>query len=369
MLLEDLAPDLVEVTSQLIGGRTVNIMNTEGIIVASTEKARIGTLHQGALEAVRSGKPVVIEKGQLDRYPGAKEGYNMPLRVNGSIIGAVGVKGEPAEIQDLAHLLEVYATKCYQVEAMVRSRMAEGELRERTLRKLLSPKPGDLEDARELMGSIPLRLEMPVTVAVVSFQEGAVHSEQMEKLIGALLRGGLLDRERDLWGAVNDRLVLILSGDRSPAALRRPEFLEVFRDYRLSFGSLCRELEEIRRAWREASVLDRAGAGQLNDMGEISGRCAYMLAATAGEESAYLDGLYQKLCAAFSAEERRMLLSTVRAYYEEERSVGRAAQALFIHKNTLQYRVRRLLEVLELTKCSPFQQEYLIRLLLERQNR
>ena len=58
MLLESLAKELVRVTSELVGGRTINIMNTEGYIIASTEPERIGTFHQGALEAVRTGKAV-----------------------------------------------------------------------------------------------------------------------------------------------------------------------------------------------------------------------------------------------------------------------------------------------------------------------
>lgn len=94
--------------------------------------------------------------------------------------------------------------------------------------------------------------------------------------------------------------------------------------------------------------------------------CAYLLAATAQREEEYLETLERKL-AAFSDDERWALLSTAQAYYEADRSVGQAAQAMFIHKNTLQYRVRRLLEALELTRCSPFQQEYLVRLLLEHQ--
>ena len=125
MLLEELAKELVDVTSGLLGGRTVNVMNTKGVIVASTDAARVGTFHQGAMEAVRTGRPVVIARDQLERYPGAKEGCNMPLRVSGAIIGVVGIYGDPAEIQYLARLLEVYAAKYYQLEAMTRPRLAE----------------------------------------------------------------------------------------------------------------------------------------------------------------------------------------------------------------------------------------------------
>ena len=41
-----MAQDFVEATSSLVGGRTINIMDREGTIIASTEQERIGTFHQ-----------------------------------------------------------------------------------------------------------------------------------------------------------------------------------------------------------------------------------------------------------------------------------------------------------------------------------
>ena len=122
MLLDDLAKELVSFTSDLMEGRTINIMNTEGIIIASTEEHRIGSFHQGALEAARPGKPVAIEPDQLSRYPGAKQGYNMPITIEGEIIGVIGVFGNPSEIKPLARLLEVFAMKYYQLEVQIKFR-------------------------------------------------------------------------------------------------------------------------------------------------------------------------------------------------------------------------------------------------------
>ena len=70
MLLDEVAKELVEVTSSVVGGRTINIMNTEGVIIASTEYDRIGSYHQGAREALRTGKVVNIRKDQLEQYRG-----------------------------------------------------------------------------------------------------------------------------------------------------------------------------------------------------------------------------------------------------------------------------------------------------------
>ena len=82
------------------------------------------------------------------------------------------------------------------------------------------------------------------------------------------------------------------------------------------------------------------------------------------QEEAFLDGLTEKLGAAFGPDYRAELES-IRTYYDCNRSVGTAAQKLFIHKNTLQYRVHKVLQALELSQLPPFRQEYLIRLLLE----
>lgn len=372
MLLEDLAKDLVSVTSELVGGRTINIMNTEGIIIASTETVRIGSFHQGALEAVQTGKPVNIRKDQLSAYPGAKEGCNMPLRVSGSIIGVVGICGDPPEIQYLAHLLEVYAAKYYQLEAMVSPRLAESELRGRILRHLLSPTDTSIANATALMSSQRIHLALPAVVAVVSHCSGAPMTSPQDKLLPALV-GKYVLPDQDIWGIVDDKLVLLLSHRETslPDALRQADSPEAesFLEYRFSCSGPCGTLWDIQNAYEQASILDSTAPDLINDLQQLPTRCHYMLTHTATVEAQFLDSLYEKLTTAFPSPEQKTLLQTAQCYYDMGRSVSQAANVLFIHKNTLQYRVRRLLEALELTHCTDFQQEYLVRLLLEHYKR
>ena len=49
--------------------------------------------------------------------------------------------------------------------------------------------------------------------------------------------------------------------------------------------------------------------------------------------------------------------------------VAQAAEKLYIHKNTLLYRVHKLLDVLDLADAGAFRQEYTVRLLLEHYKR
>lgn len=70
----------------------VNIMNDKGIIVASKDKSRVGTFHEVALEIVQK-KLDYKEVEAEDTFLGAKPGINMPLEYKKTIIGVLGLTG------------------------------------------------------------------------------------------------------------------------------------------------------------------------------------------------------------------------------------------------------------------------------------
>lgn len=367
MLLEELAKDMVEVTSALVGGRTINIMNTDGIIVASSEHERVGSFHSGALEAVRTGKIVNIQKKQLDRYPGAKEGCNMPLRVNGAIIGVVGIYGDPDQIQDIAHLLELYATKYYQLETMLQPRLAETTLRSRLIASLLSPTASSMASAQSLLENLNVHFRFPVYTVVISSEDTLSLPGNYERLCRKLETLSFLKKQCDVWSIVDERLVLLCSEweGRDISDLR-----QLTADgCRVSLGTPCATLWQIHDAYDQAVVLDLSPGASFQDIRQTEARCRYMLSRSAGTEELFLEEMYGKLTDTFGTEECTILLESIRAYYDCGKSIAMASQQLFIHKNTLQYRVRRVLEVLEIGKFPAFQQEYLVRLIIEHLHR
>ena len=367
MLLEPLAKEMVEAVSGLVEGRTINIMDTNGIIVASSDPDRVGSFHQGAMEAVRTGKMVNITKEQAPAYSGTREGCNMPLRVDGTIIGVVGIRGNPSEIQAMAHLLEVYAAKYFQLEAMASPRLAESELRGRVLRALLAPTDRSMTDAQVLMDNLGVRLEFPLQVAVFSDRAGAVQSERQKRLLNFLSVQGWLRPERELWGTVDDRLVLLCgcAGHSFSALYHR----DAAQDYRICIGDVCQTAWNIAAAYQQAVTLASISDRAVSDIRDAATRCDYILYSAAMREAGFLEGLCARLTDTFREGEWLLLLKTAECYYRHGRSVTQAAAELFIHKNTLQYRMRRLLDALRLERCASFQEEFLVRLLLEHHKR
>ena len=76
----------------------INLMDESGTIIASTDPSRIGTLHGGAQKVVRERLPELFIAADGE-YPGSRAGLNLPIEMDGKIIGVVGITGEYAAIE------------------------------------------------------------------------------------------------------------------------------------------------------------------------------------------------------------------------------------------------------------------------------
>ncbi|MGF1663366.1 MAG: CdaR family transcriptional regulator [Kineosporiaceae bacterium] len=79
-------------------GHNVNLMDTAGVIVASGEPSRVGTRHEGACRALARGAPEVVPEDAAAGLDGTQPGVNVPVSVDGEIVGVVGVTGAPEQV-------------------------------------------------------------------------------------------------------------------------------------------------------------------------------------------------------------------------------------------------------------------------------
>lgn len=367
MILEQIADELVKVTSGLVSGRTINVMNLNGIIIASSEEGRVGTFHQGAEQVVRTGRMVNITKEQLAEYPGAREGCNMPIYREDRMIGVVGIYGNPDEIQDLAHLLQVYTTKYLELETIINQKMEETRVRKKLMYQLLSVKEDHADYAMSLMNELQLHLQFPLCVMVVSDKDR--DSIRLQEISEILQRRRYLDSRCDLFMEEGKRLIILKSGaGEAPHRIAEKMYQTVQKEgysCKISLGTVCSSWGMIGTSYEEACGLDVCAEGEVNDISEDRCRCCYMLHLTAKEQEPYIKMLYERLKQNVRQEEIPPLLETAECYYKQGRSVSKASEQLFIHKNTLQYRLHRLLEAMELSGDHGFCQEFLVRLILQ----
>ena len=371
-----LAQDFVEATSLLVGQRTINIMDQKGIIIASTEKHRIGDFHQGAAEVLEIGKPVLIKIEDLPRYPGTKEGYNMPIFLNDEIIGVVGIFGCEEEVQSIANLLRVYVTQSFSQFQMTQKQNLEAELRNQLLRLLLFGGESQKEMIAKLCGMLNLQLEYPIRIVLLyerARERNMKHLLDYSQLIQNLIWKNVLDRRRDVFGIQNADYVILLGGGESPEMQKRLDKLlheiEAEDVWNAAVSSPCRNLEEISAGMREVSVLRNRKGGTIQNLEEHSCRMQYLLGSMTVQEGARIAArMLRRLKEQHGENQAEQLLRTARVYYECGGSVARAAEQLNLHKNTLLYRMKQLYQTFEMEQDSAFVREFFIRMLLEYRN-
>ena len=371
-----LAQDFVEATSLLVGQRTINIMDQKGIIIASTEKHRIGDFHQGAAEVLETGKPVLIKIEDLPRYPGTKEGYNMPIVLNDEIIGVVGIFGCEEEVQSIANLLRVYVTQSFSQFQMTQKQNLEAELRNQLLRLLLFGGESQKEMIAKLCGMLNLQLEYPIRIVLLyerARERNMKHLLDYSQLIQNLIWKNVLDRRRDVFGIQNADYVILLGGGESPEMQKRLDKLlheiEAEDVWNAAVSSPCRNLEEISAGMREVSVLRNRKGGTIQNLEEHSCRMQYLLGSMTVQEGARTAArMLRRLKEQHGENQAEQLLRTARVYYECGGSVARAAEQLNLHKNTLLYRMKQLYQTFEMEQDSAFVREFFIRMLLEYRN-
>lgn len=75
----------------------INFINSTGIIIASTDSTRIGTTHEGAQVVLKTRLPLIIDEDNV--YKGTKPGINMPIQIDKKVIGVIGITGDRAKVE------------------------------------------------------------------------------------------------------------------------------------------------------------------------------------------------------------------------------------------------------------------------------
>lgn len=123
---------IVEEISGVIG-QQVNMMDQLGVIVASTDPARIGTFHGGAKRIIDERlASLTIRDG--DEYPGTRPGINLPIEYQGDIVGVIGVTGPEEQVKKYGQIIK----KMTEILILDISMQEENELEERIRTRFLN---------------------------------------------------------------------------------------------------------------------------------------------------------------------------------------------------------------------------------------
>lgn len=346
-----MAQDFVTSTSRAVGNRTLNIMDTKGIIIASTNLERVGTFHQGAYEAVTTRQAVHIHSVDVQRYVGALEGCNTPIYYKGKIIGVVGIYGEPDEVADTSNLLNLYVTQFFEQNSLNLHKQTETEVRKQLMNMLFCQHAFSEENVRNLEDTISVHLETPCRIYIInSLSNNKLKKlRQYDSLSDALMLSSLINSQYDIYGIHDDRFVIIHSCNGNQICkklfaekLYNASLKDLGEEVELIVGARCKAMSDIASAYYRSCFLCRgiSGMHMLDDPINKEQYLIRLMTMDKGKQNA--EEYYLKLLEGLGESGLAIAMQTLEAYYSFESSITRAATALHIHKNTLLYRLNRI---------------------------
>lgn len=93
-------------------------------------------LHEGALLALSHGRMVEIDSDLVKHLQGVKPGVNLPMRIDGQIVGIIGLTGEP-QLQQFGKLVCMTAEMMPEQARLLSMLAQDSRLREELVLNLI----------------------------------------------------------------------------------------------------------------------------------------------------------------------------------------------------------------------------------------
>lgn len=332
MISKQLAEEIVTQTSKRLN-RNLNVMDTNGLILASGETERIDRIHEGAYRVANTGHALVIQEHETIAFGGAKPGINLPIMFEDELVGVIGITGNPDELAEIASLVQL-TTEMMVHQSLITSHTEwMRKTNELVYEELASGQPLS-RFATERLALLGLEDRAPYTVLIIRL--GDLPTADI-RLIERL--EDFFQQERIVVGycGLNELFILLAGVDD----LRKDSLMaELFRIIqrpaaRIGVGLPVQNVSAIgRSAATAASALDFGGMG--NHL--IYFEDVELTALLKSNPQAELDRFCRRMLAGLSDE----LCRTMSTFFDANCRASEAAEKLGIHRHTLSYRLKKI---------------------------
>lgn len=337
MLTQEIAAEIVKQTMIRLN-RNINIMNDHGIIIASGNPERMNTIHDGAMEVLKTGKTVIIHDKDLVKWESSLPGINLPIHFNQKIIGVIGITGNPEEIMEFGELVkmitEMMLQQAFTAEQIEWQQKTKDHIFDDLLQDTLNEK--SIQQRLELVG---ISLQPPFQVSVIE-----TNKPELKRIDFTHWVEGIFNKKHTLIGFLGVNQQFILSSG-IPDTKVKDNLLKLIAkgqlkgiNTKIGMGTSVTELTGIPHTYQESiSSLTLGEPDQsLTAFKEIETKALLQKLDESSQQQYYgriLSGLSEKL------------IDTLEQFFANNLNLGECAKKMYIHRNSLIYRIKKIKEI------------------------
>ncbi len=344
------ASKIVKELSDVID-HSVNFMDEHGQIIASTDYGRVGTFHGGAalLIANRLQELTVFRD---DEFPGARKGINLPLECDGKIVGAIGVTGEYSEVVKFGRIIKKMAEILILEYSRNEQRNLDERIQARFLETWLFTKvpyaPQFVKWGQELDIDVTTKrramvLDLHHVQHADAFSREQVQAE-MEKVESVMQHITEMEPELLFMQTANSLICLIPEQEEEKilslargmqARLEKKCALQV----RMGISDSGADMRKAYAEAKQALTACNTSSSSILFFKDITIEL-FIDYIPADVKMNYIRRIFKGL----SDDEVKSTIKMLDVYFCNNGSLEKTAEAIFTHKNTLQYRLKKIAE-------------------------
>ncbi|WP_458398735.1 sugar diacid recognition domain-containing protein [Anaerotignum sp.] len=328
-----------------------NIMDDTGTILTCSDASRIGTKHAGTFLMVDQNlNELIVERENM--YEGCTMGMIFSIRFSSKIVGFIGVRGVPAEIVGYGRIIQKMTELLVHEKFEAFRQEIDDHARELLVHQLVTGTSSDhMFDAKKELAKKGMDSNGKFTVAVLRFlshyftENDKEIDETKRKIarryvVNYLLSNGMLVSDN------KDQCVVISNHSRSFLLQRLRELLQHIEiQYQMRvIGAISNEMENytgIPEGFSQAVATIRF----IKSRG-IEGLHYYdptnLDFIVKQLPEMHKETLYQQMFSECTEEEIQEFRSFIVAYVACNGSLKVLSERYYLHKNTIQYKIKRI---------------------------
>ena len=351
--LQSFSQELVELSGRLIGEKVL-ITDTAGIIIGCTDAQRIGELHEASLDVMQTGRSNSHDRDAAGSLKGTFAGITLPLEYEDKVVGSVGITGDPERVEQYGQMIRAF------IEMILRFRAGQKQIvvRDREslnlIRDILYYNGAEDQDVRigSQAGALGFNLAAPHTAILVQTDEKAEDPDTLQNAVGQIF-----DPVKDIVGAFSPRQVMVLAsrssegrrgssaGDVMSRCMKLHESLSKVHHLPcvIGVGSPASGIADLQESCRDA-VLTANIAMRLSPRPDVLSSEEVVLERIISRipDKTYSQAAARAMKIIDEQKDADEIKQMIMCWCQQGFSVSDTARAMFIHKNTLLYRMDRL---------------------------
>lgn len=318
----------------------INFIDNNGVILASTDEHRIGQEHYGAKICIHNKEDLFIYSDDL--YKGSKKGINMLLYFENEIIGVIGITGEPDVIDKYGRIIKKMSEILIYEDWYKTNKMKMKENVRISIEGLL------LDNKSAGPSLYPENDISEKSIITIIWEKDSIDSVRLDKVYNKIMSLINIDNNNYIAQFYNEIVVIISAineDELSYLVHKIYETIKVYGTFSIGVGSSYRNEIDLKKSYDESKA-----SLKWNSISSSSTSIAFYEKLDLGllfnnttktDIKIYINSITKNI----PEKDIALYLELIQSYSKHNGKIKEIGEELYIHKNTVQYRLNRLYEI------------------------